>query len=88
MVAVTDLAGPERSAQYMGAYLTLAGVRGVAGPLLGAFLIQRGGLPQVYGLAAGVMLLAAGAAARQAAPRGPASTSLPAARVAERAAAV
>jgi len=35
MMAVIDVAGPQRTAQYVAIGATLAGVRGVAGPLVG-----------------------------------------------------
>jgi len=75
MVAVMDVAGPERAVEYMGVYLTVAGVRGVIGPMLGAFVIQHGGLAGVYVVAAVVMLLASWAAARQ--TRGPMPSAIP-----------
>jgi MFS family permease len=59
MLVVIDYAGPRRTAQYAAISGTLAGVRGVIGPLVGAVLIQTFGLRAVYLAAA--MLMAAGA---------------------------
>lgn len=59
LVTVMDFAGPRRSAQYMATYQTLAGVRGVVGPLLSALVVQRAGIAAVYPLAAAAMLAAA-----------------------------
>jgi hypothetical protein len=39
MMVVLDVAGPARAAQYVAIGATLAGVRGVLGPLLGGLLI-------------------------------------------------
>jgi len=41
-MAVIDVAGPQRTAQYVAIGATLAGVRGVAGPLVGAADPRRG----------------------------------------------
>jgi len=52
MMAVIDLAGPQRTAQYVAIGATLAGVRGVAGPLVGGLLIHAFGVHAVYLVAA------------------------------------
>jgi predicted MFS family arabinose efflux permease len=52
MMAVIDVAGPQRTAQYVAIGATLAGVRGVAGPLAGGLLIHAFGVHVVYLVAA------------------------------------
>ena len=52
MMAVIDLAGPQRTAQYVAIGATLAGVRGVVGPLVGGLLIHAFGVHAVYLVAA------------------------------------
>ena len=52
MMAVIDVAGPQRAAQYVAIGATLAGVRGIAGPLVGRLLIYAFGIHAVYLLAA------------------------------------
>src|SRR6266849_6408029 len=52
MMAVIDVAGPQRTAQYVAIGATLAGVRGVAGPLVGGPLIHAFGVHAVYLVAA------------------------------------
>jgi predicted MFS family arabinose efflux permease len=52
MMAVIDVAGPQRTAQYMAIGATLAGVRGIAGPLVGGLVIHAFGIHAVYLLAA------------------------------------
>jgi len=52
MMAVIDVAGPQRTAQYVAIGATLAGVRGVAGPLVGGLLIHAFGVHVVYLVAA------------------------------------
>ncbi len=59
MMAVIDVAGPRRITQYMAIGGTLAGVRGVLGPLAGAFLVARLGVHAVYLVAAATMAAAA-----------------------------
>src|SRR5216110_1689063 len=44
MMLVIDLAGPQRAAQYVAISATLAGVRGVLGPLLGGLVIAALGV--------------------------------------------
>jgi len=52
MIAVIDVAGPTRTAQYVAIGATLAGVRGVVGPLVGGLLIYSSGVHTVYLVAA------------------------------------
>ncbi|MGH7303063.1 MAG: MFS transporter [Candidatus Rokuibacteriota bacterium] len=52
MLAIIDIAGPQRTAQYVAIGATLAGVRGVAGPLLGGLVIHAFGIHAVYLVAA------------------------------------
>jgi len=52
MMAVIDVAGPQRTAQYVAIGATLAGVRGVAGPLVGGLIIHAFGIHAVYLIAA------------------------------------
>src|SRR3989441_2479978 len=52
MMAVIDVAGPQRTAQYVAIGATLAGVRGVVGPLVGGLLIHAFGVHAVYLVAA------------------------------------
>ena len=52
MMAVIDVAGPQRTAQYVAIGATLAGVRGVAGPLVGGLVIHAFGIHAVYLIAA------------------------------------
>jgi len=55
MLAVIEFAGPGRTAQYAAIASTLAGVRGVLGPLAGAALIETAGLQTLYLVAAALM---------------------------------
>jgi predicted MFS family arabinose efflux permease len=59
MLAIIEFAGTHRTAQYAAIASTLAGVRGVIGPLAGAALIETLGLQALYFIAA--LLMAAGA---------------------------
>jgi len=52
MMAVIDIAGPQRTAQYVAIGATLAGVRGIAGPLVGGLVIHAFGIHAVYLIAA------------------------------------
>jgi MFS family permease len=52
LMAVIDVAGPQRTAQYVAIGATLAGVRGIAGPLVGGLLIHASGVHTVYLVAA------------------------------------
>jgi MFS family permease len=55
MLAIIELGGKERTTQYAAIGATLAGVRGLVGPLVGAAVIETVGLHAVYVLAAGLM---------------------------------
>jgi MFS family permease len=55
MLAVIEFAGPERTAQYSAIASTLAGIRGVVAPLLGAMLIETLGLQALYVASAALM---------------------------------
>ncbi len=55
MMVVIDIAGPQRTAQYVAIGATLAGVRGVAGPLVGGLVIHAFGIHAVYLIAAILM---------------------------------
>lgn len=55
MLAVIEFAGPGRTAQYAAIASTLAGIRGVAGPLLGAMMIETLGLQALYLASAALM---------------------------------
>jgi MFS family permease len=55
MMAVIDIAGPQRTAQYVAIGATLAGVRGIAGPLVGWLVIHAFGIHAVYLIAAILM---------------------------------
>lgn len=59
MMVVIDAAGPRRAAHYVAIGATLAGVRGVLGPLAGGLVIHHAGVHAVYLIAAGLMLAAA-----------------------------
>jgi predicted MFS family arabinose efflux permease len=59
MLALIELGGRERTTQYAAIGATLAGVRGLVGPLVGAAVIETVGLHAVYVLAA--VLMAGGA---------------------------
>lgn len=58
-LTLIEVAGPQRAARYAAISATLAGVRGVLGPLAGAFLIEAFGVRSVYAVAAAAMLCAA-----------------------------
>ena len=58
-MCLIDAAGPRRTAQYVAISATLAGVRGIACPLISAVLIQTSGVRSVYLLAAIVMIAGA-----------------------------
>src|SRR5205823_11401239 len=59
MMVVIDIAGPARAAQYVAIGATLAGVRGVLGPLAGGLLIHALGVRAVYLAALALMTAAA-----------------------------
>jgi len=65
MIVVIDLAGPRRAAQYVAIGATLAGVRGVLGPLLGGLVIWALGVRAVYLVALALMAGAAWLVARE-----------------------
>ena len=56
MMAVIDVAGPQRTAHYVAIGATLAGARGIVGPLVGGLVIQASGVHAVYLIAAILML--------------------------------
>lgn len=56
IVAVIDVAGPGRAARAAAVSATLAGVRGIAGPPVGALLIDAFGVGVVYVVAIGCMV--------------------------------
>ena len=58
VIALIDVAGPRRAAQAAAVSLTLAGIRGVIGPPLGAALIAAFGVSGVYVVATGLMVTA------------------------------
>jgi predicted MFS family arabinose efflux permease len=58
MLALIEVAGARRTAQYAAIAATLAGVRGVIGPLVGGLVIEHAGLHAVYLLAAALMACA------------------------------
>ncbi len=64
-LAVIEAAGTARAAQYTAIAATLAGVRGVLGPLLGALVIDRFGVRGVYPVALAAMLAAGGLISRE-----------------------
>jgi hypothetical protein len=55
MLTMIELGGEHRTTQYAAIGATMAGVRGILGPLLSAFLLETAGLPVVYLGAAGLM---------------------------------
>jgi len=55
MLAMIELGGKDRTTQYAAIGATMAGVRGVLGPLLSALLLETAGLQVVYLVAAGLM---------------------------------
>jgi MFS family permease len=55
MLVMIELGGPARAAQYAAIATTLAGVRGLVGPLAGAAVIETLGVQAVYLVAAGLM---------------------------------
>src|SRR5881392_3987824 len=69
MIVVIDLAGPRRAAQYVAIGATLAGVRGVLGPLLGGLVIWAFGVRAVYVVALALMTGAAWLVVREPARR-------------------
>jgi predicted MFS family arabinose efflux permease len=69
MMVVIDIAGPSRAAQYVAIGATLAGVRGILGPLLGGLLIGALGVRAVYLVALALMAGAAWLVVREPARR-------------------
>src|SRR5438552_18341380 len=69
MMVVIDIAGPARAAQYVAIGATLAGVRGVLGPLAGGLLIHALGVRAVYLAALAPMTAAAWLVVREPARR-------------------
>ena len=65
MLTVIDFAGRRRAAQYAAVAATLAGVRGVVCPLLGAVVIETLGVQAVYLVAAAFMAAGAWMVSRQ-----------------------
>ena len=65
MMAVIDVAGPQRTAQYVAIGATLAGVRGITGPLVGGLVIHSFGIHAVYLMAAILMFSGAWLAGRE-----------------------
>ncbi len=65
MMVIIDVAGPRRAPQYVAIGATLAGVRGVLGPLAGGVVIHHAGVHAVYLIAAGLMLAGAWLVARE-----------------------
>jgi MFS family permease len=65
MMTVIDVAGPQRTAQYVAIGATLAGVRGIAGPLVGGLLIHAFGIHTLYLIAAILMFSGAWVVARE-----------------------
>jgi MFS family permease len=55
MLAMIELGGKDRTAQYAAIATTLAGVRGLIGPFVGAAVIETLGVQAVYLVAAGLM---------------------------------
>jgi predicted MFS family arabinose efflux permease len=58
-MCLMDAAGPRRTAQYVAISATLAGVRGIACPLISAVLINTSGVRSVYLASAIVMIVGA-----------------------------
>jgi MFS family permease len=84
MMAVIDVAGPQRAAQYVAIGATLAGVRGIAGPLAGGLVIHFFGIHTVYLIAAILTFSGAWLVGRELSVRVPAAVPTPRARRAAR----
>jgi MFS family permease len=65
VLAVIDVAGRRRTAQYMAVAGVLTGIRGILAPLLGAALIEGFGVHAVYVVSASAMAAAAWLVGRQ-----------------------
>jgi hypothetical protein len=58
LTVIMELAGPKRTPEYAAVNAILTGVRGLAGPFVGSFLIQLGApLWSVFAACAGLTLL-------------------------------
>jgi MFS family permease len=77
MMAVIDVAGPQRTAQYVAIGATLAGVRGITGPLVGGLVIHSFGIHAVYLIAAILTFSAAWVVGRELRVRVPAPVLTP-----------
>ena len=77
MMAIIDVAGPQRTAQYVAIGATLAGVRGVTGPLIGGLVIHALGIHAVYLVAAILTFSGAWLAGRELRVRVPAAVPTP-----------
>jgi predicted MFS family arabinose efflux permease len=77
MMAVIDVAGPQRTAQYVAIGATLAGVRGITGPLVGGLVIHSFGIHAVYLIAAILTFSAAWLVGRELRVRVPAPLLTP-----------
>lgn len=81
MMAIIDAGGPERTTHYAALSMTLTGLRGIIGPLLGGLIITYVGVRAVYVVAIVLMLSAVlmlGFPRRAARPRPAAPSRLPA----------
>lgn len=65
MLVMIDAGGPRRTAQYTAIAATLAGVRGIIGPMVGGALIGTVGVHAVYLVAAALMMSGAILVSRQ-----------------------
>jgi len=63
--SLVDVAGPQRTAQYVAIGATLTGVRGITGPLVGGLVIHSFGIHAVYLMAAILMFSGAWLAGRE-----------------------
>jgi DHA1 family multidrug resistance protein-like MFS transporter len=81
MMAIIDAGGPERTMHYAALSMTLTGLRGIIGPLLGGLIITYAGVRAVYVVAVVLMLASAlmlGLPRRAVRPRPAATSRLPA----------
>jgi len=77
MMAIIDVAGPQRTAHYVAIGATLAGVRGITGPLVGGLVIHAFGIHAVYLIAAILTFWGAWLAGRELRVRVPAPALTP-----------
>ena len=77
MMAIIDVAGPQRTAHYVAIGATLAGVRGITGPLVGGLVIHAFGIHVVYLIAAILTFCGAWLAGRELRVRVPAPALTP-----------